>query len=185
MAKTVKKVDEEKFVETAQEEVTQTEYKPLNLEEQITVKSIAGWTTGFSRLLSIGDVTIPPRGVVRLSRGEVITQVQSGNKLFGGYGENPGDHATLIIEDDLTLRELGMENAKVFSDKVVKDIFAITGYEAFLSALKEKIQTRAEKYSAMVSIIKLGLNDYSKIRAFEEHTGYKMEKVKGDELRTR
>ena len=36
--------------------------KELNLEEKISIKSIAGWTTGFQRIESTGDVTIPKNG---------------------------------------------------------------------------------------------------------------------------
>lgn len=176
-----KKADEY-TVEENTVEVKENTYKPLNLDEQVTVRSIAGWRTGFRRLLSLGEVSIPPRGVIRLTRNEIITQVQNGNKLFTGYGENLGDHATLIIEDKATLHELGMENAKTFSEDTVKEIFAITGISKFNDALEKSIFTRAEMYASMVVIAKLNLNDYSKIRAFEEHTGYKLDKIK-EELR--
>ena len=54
---------------------TPEEEQQLNLEQQITVTNIAGWVVGFARLMGIGDVNIPPRGSVRLTINEVISQV--------------------------------------------------------------------------------------------------------------
>ena len=85
---------------------TPNEEPQLNLEQQITVTNIAGWIVGFARLMGIGDVNIPPRGSVRLSINEVISQVQNGNKLFTGI-DGFGNHATIVIEDKRVLRELG------------------------------------------------------------------------------
>ena len=55
----------------------------LNLDAKVTVRNIAGWTVGFARIADgYGDVTITPNGSTRLSRNEIISQVQSGNRLF-------------------------------------------------------------------------------------------------------
>ena len=164
---------------------TPEEEQQLNLEQQITVTNIAGWVVGFARLMGIGDVNIPPRGSVRLTINEVISQVQNGNKLLAGI-DGFGNHATVIIEDSRVLRELGFENADIFSDEVVRKLFGITSQSAFEEAVKDKIRTRAEKYAAekyafMASVAKLGLNDYSKIRFAEEYTGYKLDRVRQDE----
>ena len=75
----------------------------LSMETKITVRSLANWTTGFQRIESTGDVTITPNGTTRLSRGEVISQVQNGNMLFTGI-DGVGSHATLYIEDADTRR---------------------------------------------------------------------------------
>ena len=81
----------------------------LNLETKVTVKSIADWTVGFARRADgYGDITIAPKGSVRLSRNEIITQVQNGNKLFAGI-DGVGSHPTLIIEDAPTRIEVGFE----------------------------------------------------------------------------
>ena len=54
------------------------ETKELNLEQKVTVRSIAGWTTGFARRADgIGDITIAPNGSIRLSRNEIIPQTLS------------------------------------------------------------------------------------------------------------
>ena len=138
----------------------------LNLEQQITVTNIAGWIVGFARLMGIGDVNIPPRGSVRLTVNEVISQVQNGNKLFAGI-DGFGSHATIIIEDKRVLS--------------VSKLFGIANQGEFESQVRDKIRTRAEKYAFMASIAKLGLNDYSKIRFAEEYTGYKLDRVRQDE----
>ena len=79
---TAKKVSEENLNETPKEVetvVAQEVEQPLNLEQQVTVKSIAGWTTGFARMLTVGDVTIPSRGSIRMSRNEIISQIHNNN----------------------------------------------------------------------------------------------------------
>ena len=153
---------------------------PLNLEQQVTLRSIAGWGTGFARILTIGDVEIPKRGSIRLSRNEIITQSYSGNRLINGTDAR-GSHATLIIEDEATIKELGFENAIQFSDERVKKLFDIKDQYEFEEQLKEEIQTRAEKYALMVSIYKQNLNDFSKVRFCENYTGYNMDNVKKDD----
>lgn len=64
----------------------------LNLEQKVTVRSIANWTTGFKRIETNGDVTIPPNGTVRLQRSEIIAQIQNGNRLLTGIDDR-GSHA--------------------------------------------------------------------------------------------
>ena len=180
---TAKKVQEEningmpKEVETV---VAQEVEQPLNLEQQVTVKSIAGWTTGFARMLTVGDVSIPNRGSIRLSRNEIISQVHNNNNLFNGI-DGFGSHATLIIEDEPTLNEVGFNSDNQFSDKLVKNLFDIRDQNEFEIELKRRIVTRAERYALMVSIIKQGLNDFSKIRFCETYTGYKMDNIERDE----
>ena len=162
------------------EAVTPQVEQPLNLEQQVTVKSIAGWTTGFARILTIGDVTIPSKGSIRLSRNEIISQVHKGNSLFGGI-DGRGSHATLIIDDKPTLEEVGFTSKNQFSDKAVKELFDIQSQEKFEDELKKRIVTRAEKYALIISIINQKINDYSKIRFCENYTGYKVDNVKNAE----
>lgn len=184
---TAKKVSEENLNETPKEVktvVAQEVEQPLNLEQQVTVKSIAGWTTGFARMLTVGDVTIPSRGSIRMSRNEIISQIHNNNNLFNGI-DGYGGHATLIIEDKPTLKEVGFNSDNQFSDGIVKTLFEIRNQGEFEDELKKKIVTRAEKYALMVSIIKQNLNDFSKIRFCETYTGYKMDKVEQDEKNIR
>lgn len=147
------------------------EIKELNLDQQVTVKSIAGWTVGFARRTDYGgDVMIAPFGSVRLSRNEIITQVQNGNKLFTGT-DNMGSHATLIIEDEPTKVELGFEKQVVFSDIAVTNLFKSRKFDV---ELREIIRTRAEKYALIEAIRRLGINDYQKIRLVEKYTGCRL-----------
>lgn len=76
---TTKKVEEVNPTEEIIVEETPVDVEEdFNLEKKVTVRSIAEWTTGFQRIETNGDVTIPPNGTVRLSRGEIISQVQNG-----------------------------------------------------------------------------------------------------------
>lgn len=55
----------------------------LNLDAKVTVKNLAGWDVTFARLQDgHGDVVVVANGQQRLSRNEVIAQVNNNNKLF-------------------------------------------------------------------------------------------------------
>ena len=152
----------------------------LNLDEKVTVRNIAGWPVGFKRIDGVGEVTIVPEGTTRLSRNEIISQIQSGNRLFSGVDGN-GSHPFVIIEDEPTRKELGFDSEDgtvkqiVFSDDMVSKLFALKTQNAFEKNFKEAIVTRAEKYAVIQAIKRLKINDYSKIRFAEEYTGFKLQ----------
>ena len=155
------------------------EMKELNLEEKVVVRNIAGWTTGFRRIETVGDVTIPAEGTVRLSRSEIISQVQSGNRLFLGVDER-GSHATLYIDDKETRVELDFESSDssetqmVLTSDAAKKMFDCKSIKTFESKLHEMVVTRAEKYALIQIIKKEKINDYEKIRIVENYTGYQV-----------
>lgn len=151
----------------------------LNLDKKVTIKNIAGWSVGFARIVDgTGDVTITADGSTRLTRNEIISQVQNGNKLFAGLDGN-GSHATLYIDDEPTRVEVGFDGdgnkQMVFSEDEVKRVFALKTQSAFENGFTSSFKTRAEKYAVIQAIKKLGLNDYSKIRFAEKYTGYRVQ----------
>lgn len=159
-----------------------SETKELNMETKVSVKSIASWTTGFKRIESNGDVTIPPKGDIRLTRSEIIAQVQNGNRLFTGI-DDMGSHATLYVDDADTRKELGFdsvdENGKsvkqnVLTSDAVKKLFSAKTMKTFEKLLEELIVTKAEKGAIIEIIKKEKLNDYDKIRTVERYTGYRV-----------
>ena len=159
-----------------------SETKELNMETKVSVKSIASWTTGFKRIESNGDVTIPPKGDIRLTRSEIVAQVQNGNRLFTGI-DDMGSHATLYIDDADTRKELGFdsvdENGKLVKQNVltgdaVKKLFSAKTMKTFEKSLEELIVTKAEKGAIIEIIKKEKLNDYDKIRTVERYTGYRV-----------
>lgn len=149
------------------------EYKP---EKKVLVKSIARWTTGFQRIESNGDVTIPPLGTVRLQASEIISQVQNGNLLFNGT-DGQGSHATLFIDDKATRIEANYESEDTFQHFVTKDlvknIFEEVDQKDFEESIKENIKTRAERAFLMSAIKGLKLNDYGRIAFCIDYTGIK------------
>ena len=153
--------------------------KEFDLDKKITVRSIAEWNTGFRRSDNTADVTIMPKGTVRLTRNEVIAQCNSGNKLFLGT-DSRGGHATLLIDDPETRVELGFESddgtqkQACFSDELVKSIFGIDSQPAFEDAFKSAFVTRSEKIAVIEAIKRLGINDYRKIRFVERYTGFNL-----------
>lgn len=160
---------------------TEIEKQPekLNLDTKISVRNIAGWTVGFRRIETQGDVTIPHNGAVRLTRSEVIAQAQSGNRLFTGV-DGMGSHATIYIEDEPTRLEVDFDNKEekrtqqILTADIVKKLFEYKTMKTFEDKLKECVVTRAEKYAITQIIKKLNINDHEKIRAVENYTGYKV-----------
>ena len=119
-----------------------TEWKELDLEKKVTVRSIAPWTTGFQRIESNGDVTIPPEGTTRIARSEIISQVQNGNRLFCGT-DNRGSHATLYIDDDATRVEVEFDSPEekrtqvIITPELVQKLFNYKTMKTFEEKLKE------------------------------------------------
>ena len=152
----------------------------LNLDKNVTVRSIAGWNTGFQRLASIGDVTIPPYGNTRLTANEIVMQVQNNRILFTGT-DGQGSHATLYIDDDGVRKYLGFDSEDgkhkqaFLNDEAIKKLFDLKTQKTFENNFKELVQTRAEKRYAMRAIRQLGLNDYNKIRFAEDYTGFRVD----------
>ena len=114
---------------TPKQETTVIE-EDLNLDAKVTVKNLAGWDVTFARLQDgHGDVVIVANGQQRLSRNEVIAQVNNNNKLFTG-SDTVGSHATVYIDDAATRRWVGFEEEgkpqKVFTEQLVKDLFAMS-----------------------------------------------------------
>lgn len=150
--------------------------KELNLEQKVTVRSIAPWTTGFQRVETIGDVTIPANGSVRLSRSEIIAQVQNGNVLFTGV-DSRGSHATLYIEDEPTRIEVDFDikeekiTQKVITVDAVKKLFEYKTMKTFEEKLKELVLTRAEKHAIANIVRKEKINDHEKVRVVENYIG--------------
>lgn len=151
--------------------------KEIRMDEKITLTSIAPWITGFPRILTVGDVSIAPNGMVRLSREEVLAQGQSGNKLIAGI-DGMGGHATLYIEDEWTRQELGFDtedNKQVILTKdALKELFKEKTFASFKKAVKERVITRAEKFCLLSAIKTLKINDYDKISFCEEYCGAKL-----------
>lgn len=149
----------------------------LNLDVKVTIRNLAGWDVTFARLHDgVGDVTIVANGHQRLSRNEVIAQVNNNNKLFIG-SDSIGSHATIYIDDEPTRKLLGFEEdgrpQMVFTEQLVVDLFNMKQAE-YESMLPIYIRTRAEKYALIETIKKLRLNDYAKIVFASEYTGYKL-----------
>ncbi len=151
----------------------------LNMDQKVTVRNLAGWTVGFRRIETQGDVTIPKEGTVRLSRSEIIAQIQSGNRLFIGIDDR-GSHATLYIEDEPTRLEVEFDSKEekrtqsILSSDLVKKLFDYKTMKTFEEKLHECVVTRAEKFAITQIIKKLKLNDHDKIRMIENYTGYKL-----------
>lgn len=150
----------------------------LNLDAKVTVKNLAGWDITFRRLQDgEGDVLIVADGQTRLSRNEIIAQINDNNILFVGI-DGVGSHATIYIDDAATRKWVGFETHEhaqnIFTEKLAKKLFDMKQSE-YENAVKENVRTRAEKYALIKAIKKIGLNDYAKIMFAQKYTGFSID----------
>lgn len=144
------------------------ETKSLSMEEKITLKNLANWMVGFNKIESNGEVNINAGGSVRVSRAEVISQYENGNKLLRGDGD--GTHATIYIDDKATRDYLDITSELIDKNKV-KKIFAINGLDDFRNEIYKTFTTQAEKVLLIKIIRECGFNDFNKIRECEALCG--------------
>ena len=142
--------------------------KPLNMEEKIALKNLADWMVGFPKIESMGEININPRGSIRVTRAEVISQFENGNKLLRGEGN--GDHATIFIDDKATRDYLDITTELIDKAKV-KKIFDIKGLDDFKNEIHRTFKSKAEKILLIKFIRECGFNDFNKIRECEVYCG--------------
>lgn len=158
----------------AETTVSKTEQEDQRLDKKVRVKSIAPWLTGARRQTTAGDISIPARGSVLLTREEVIAQGQNGNKLLTGI-DGQGGHATWYVDDTFTRQELGFDDGArkqiVLTEDTIKKLFELKTQKAFEDNITKNVKTRAEKAFLMNAIQTLGLNDFTKIAFCIKYTG--------------
>lgn len=167
-------------VKTSEKIIERIIEKPVEednrLDKKINVRSIAPWITGAPRVTTNGDISVPPKGTVLLSREEVIAQAQNGNRLINGT-DSVGSHATWYIDDVFTRSELSFDipdenKSQIFLTKnIVKEIFAIKSQKDFESEIENRVVTRAEKAYLIECIKEFNFNDYRKIDFCVRYTG--------------
>lgn len=142
--------------------------KPLNMEEKITLKNLANWMVGFNKIETNGEVNINAGGSARISRAEVISQFENGNKLLCGNGD--GTHATIYIDDKPTRDYLEITSELIDKNKV-KKIFAIENFDDFKNEINKTFTTQSEKILLIKIIRECEFNDFNKIRECENLCG--------------
>lgn len=169
--------DNVKTVEKIVERIIEKPVKEDNrLDKKINVRSIAPWITGAPRVTTNGDISVPPKGTVLLSREEVIAQAQNGNRLINGT-DSVGSHATWYIDDAFTRSELSFDisdenKSQTFLTKdIIKDIFDIKSQKDFETEIENRVVTRAEKAYLIECIKEFNFNDYRKIDFCVKYTG--------------
>ncbi len=148
----------------------------LNMDEKISVRNLCEWTVSFKRIDSIGDVLINANTSIRLPRGEIYSQVQSGNNLFAGI-DGVGSHARIYIDDKETRVDLDFEDTEgkktqlIVDDNKIKELFAIKTKNAFEKAVRETVITNAEKAKLASGVKKFKLNEFDKVQFIQDYTG--------------
>ena len=163
----------------AEEKVSNTT-EEIRLDKKVTVRSIAPWTTGSSRKLSVGDITIPPMGTVLLTREEIIAQGQNGNTLLTGI-DGVGSHATWYVDDEYTRSELSFDvedkKQEFLTQENIKRIFDLKTKKTFEENIKKNVVTRAEKFYLLNTIKNLQLNDYERSAFCEDYCGRRVVEI--------
>ena len=94
--------------------------------------------------------------------------------------DSRGSHATVYTDDIPTRVEMDFDipedniSQQVLTHDAVKKLFEYKTIKSFEENLKKLVVTRAEKYAIIQIIKKEKFNDFEKIRAVEDYTGFKM-----------
>lgn len=179
MAETKAKKSATKKVVATDDSADEVEFLDADLDKRVSVRNLADWQSSMTLQNENGSVEIPPHSVARVSRNELMAQKNINNVSLVGI-DGYGSHATLYVEDAKTRRWLGFEtNDKpqvFFNDDVVRQLFAMP-FEKFKDTLPKEIITRAEKFALKDAIVRLGLNDYSKLRVCAKYIGTPLESL--------
>jgi hypothetical protein len=155
----------------------------LNLDEKVLVKNLCEWDLYFRRIEGYGDIRIPRKGAIRLSRAEIQAQVFDNNVMFVGT-DGKGSHARIYIEDKPTRIMLGFEEEdtkeeqNVLTEEKAKKLLSYKTLSAFKKNIEENVQTQSEKMVLIEVAKRMKLNDLDKVEFLEEYTGYKFREPK-------
>lgn len=150
----------------------------LNMDERVPVKNLCDWDIYFSRIETIGTVKIPRKGIMRITRSEIQSQVYDRNPFFIGL-DGKGSHAKVYIDDEDTRVLVGFEDEdsktkqRILDTERIKKIIEYKTMATFKKRIEEEVKTHAEKAILVEETKKLGLNDHDKIKFIEEYTGFK------------
>jgi len=150
------------------------------MNKKVKLKNLTSWILTFKRINNIGDIVLPPNGVITLSSDEVMAQIYSGNKLFVG-DDGKGSHARIYIDDENIRTEAEFESKEqgqkqeILTDQSLKEILSIKLLSDFKESVKAKIKTQAEKSKIVEAATKSKINDHDKIKFLEKYTGFKLE----------
>ena len=150
----------------------------LDLDKKIVIKNLCEWDLYFKRIEGVGEVKLPKKGITRLSRGEVQSQVFANNSMFIGT-DGQGSHAKIYVDDKDTRVMLGFESEdgkekqNIITPERIKEIFAYKTQKTFEKHIEEEIKLDSEKMLLMEEAKRQKLNDHEKIQFIEEYTGYK------------
>lgn len=153
----------------------------LNLDEKVVLKNLCEWDLYFPRIEGTGDIKIAKKGVNRLTRGEVQSQVYANNGMFVGV-DGKGSHAKIFIEDKATRvlvgfeDEEGKEEQNVLTPEKIKKLYEYKTQSTFEKHVKENVVLDSEKLLLVEEGKKLKINDHDKIKFVEEYTGFKFDK---------
>jgi len=144
------------------------------MSEKVSIVNLTPWSQGFTRINTVGSVSLPAYGRMNIEREEVSSQCYNRNIQFVGI-DGQGSHARIYIEDaDLRKEfEFDAETRKqnVLTDEKLAKLFEYKRMSDFEKNLKECVVIHAERFVLVDYIKKHKINDYEKIRAVERLVG--------------
>lgn len=149
----------------------------VNLDEKVVVKNTASWDLHFARIESAGDIEIKRKGTLRLTNGEIQSQIHAGNVFFIGT-DGKGSHARLFIDSQDTRIFVGFESPDGEEKQFILNIESVKTLinlpiDKFKNDLDKYVVTQAEKLTVIEIARELKLNDFEKIKILEDYTGFK------------
>lgn len=143
------------------------------LSNRIRLINLAPWPVYFSRVNTLGDVTIQQNGTYMIDREELMAQCYNNNRLIMGT-DGRGAHATVIMADEAVKAEFEIpEKQEVLTDEVLDGIFAYKRQGDFEKAITAGVVCDYERHRVINYISRKKVNDYSKVRFVEAFTGIK------------
>ena len=147
----------------------------IHMNTRIRLINLAPWPVYFSRVNTLGDISIQQGGTFMIDREELLAQCYNNNPLFMGT-DGKGSHATVVIDDVEFKKQFDFpEDQEVLTDERLEKIFQYKRIADFQKAIKNGVVRDYEAHRLIDFIKRKQVNDYNKVRFVEEFTGLKVQ----------
>lgn len=139
------------------------ESKKYNDRDRVTFKNVNPWSVSFAKILMPGAVVVEPyREYKQLTYQEIEEQINAGNSGFLGT-DGLGNHAPFQFVDLDAYNALFQQEAKelpeYLSEEKVRDILKLNNQDKLEKAVKDIVQTNADKRHFMNILDRMDADD--------------------------
>lgn len=150
----------------------------FDMSKNIVIKNLTSFPVGFRKIITEGEVNLPPYTSILIGRAEVVAKIESRSTLFWGESQD-GKHPWIFVDDKETRIYTGLETEdkpqSIIDEKKIADAFSLKSMASFKKAIEELAVSFAEKKMLVEAVSKLNFNDYKKIKFIEDYTGMTVE----------